>query len=57
MVPDPLTMFGGLLRSCIREDSDADDKKILKEGVAFLLLGSATSLVTTYVVASLGLLV
>jgi hypothetical protein len=56
-VQDPLSVFGALLHGCIREDNQADDRKLLKEGVAFLLLGVVSSVVTTYVVASLGLLV
>lgn len=56
MSNDPLSKFGGLMRSCIREDQDKD-RKILTEGVALMLLGMVSSVLTTYVLASLGFLV
>jgi heme O synthase-like polyprenyltransferase len=56
MSNDPLSMFGGLMRRCIREDR-LEDGKILTEGVLLMILGVASSFVTTYVLAWLGFLV
>ena len=56
MSNDPLSMFGGLTRSCIRED-EQKDRGLLTEGVALMVLGMASSLLTAYFLASLGFLV
>lgn len=53
---EPLSMFGALYSVCIRDDY-AEEKKLLAEGVAFIILGAVSSLVTTYVLAYLGVLV
>lgn len=53
---DPLSEFGGLMRICIREDRD-EGRKMLTEGVALMILGMASSVLTTYVLAWLGFLV
>lgn len=50
-------MFGGLLRSCIRDDYEAEDKRLMKESVVMLALGVVASVLTTYVFASLGIFV
>jgi len=49
-------MFGGLMRSCIRDDYKKESS-VLTEGVVVMLLGLASSVLTTYVLASLGLFV
>jgi len=56
MANDPLSIFGGLMRSCIRDDY-AEDKKVLREGFVVMVLGIASSMVTTYILATLGILV
>lgn len=56
MSQEPLSMFGALYNVCIR-DEYAKERKLLTEGVAFLVLGAASSLLTTYVLAYLGVLV
>jgi len=53
---DPLSMFGGLMRICIREDRE-EKNKVLTEGVVLMILGMASSILTTYLLASLGLFV
>ena len=56
MSNDPLSIFGGLMRICIRDDY-AEDKKFLREGFVVMALGIASSLATTYFLAMLGILV
>jgi hypothetical protein len=56
MGKDPLSMFGGLTKVCIREDYE-EDRRALAEGVVLMALGAASSVLTAYVLASLGLLV
>jgi hypothetical protein len=57
MPQDPMALFGGLLRSCISDRYDTGDGGLLKEGMALMVLGLASSLLTTYSLATLGLLV
>jgi len=57
MTPDPTSIFGGLLRSCIRDDYVSTDSKFLAEGVLFLALGAFSSVATTYVLSLAGVLV
>ena len=57
MPPDPGTTFGGLLAGCISDHYDEPEKKVLAEGVLFLLLGAVCSVATTYVLSLAGLLV
>jgi hypothetical protein len=56
MPSDPMTLFGGLMRACIRED-ETEDRKVLTESLVFLIAGVACSVLTTYVLASLNILV
>ncbi len=56
MPKDPMTLFGGLMQSCIRED-ETEDRKVVVESLVFLVAGVASSIVTTYVLASLNILV
>lgn len=56
MTPDPGAIFGGLLRGCI-SDRYLPREKMALEGIAFVALGMASSLITTYVLSSVGVLV
>jgi hypothetical protein len=53
---DPLSKFGSLLKCCIRDEYESDRKGTLTEGVAFVVLGLLSSLLTTVVLSQLGLL-
>lgn len=55
MPQDPGSSFGGLLSVCV-SDNYLKDKKVLAEGVLFVVLGVASSFVTTYVLSAAGLL-
>lgn len=57
MVPDPASIFGGLARGCIADRYEETEAKVLVEGVAFLMLGAFSSVVTTYVLSAAGILV
>jgi hypothetical protein len=57
MPQDPSSTFGGLLAGCIRDDYVKEDRKILAEGVIFLLLGAVCSVATTYALSLAGFLV
>ena len=57
MPPDPGSTFGGLLAGCISDNYEKRDRKQLAEGAAFLLLGAACSIATTYALSAVGLLV
>lgn len=57
MPPDPASMFGHLLSSCIRDEYTEQDRRTILESAAFLALGAASSLVTTYVLSLAGILV
>ena len=52
-----MVTFGSLLRGCISDDYAEKEGKMLLEGVAFILLGLAASVLTTYALASFGFLV
>jgi hypothetical protein len=54
---DPGSTFGGLLLGCIRDEWLKDDKKVLAEGVIFLLLGAVSSVATGYLLSLAGILV
>lgn len=56
MPPDPGSIFGNLLAGCIRDQYIKDDSKLAAEGVLFLLLGAASSVVTTYLLSAVGIL-
>jgi hypothetical protein len=49
------TLFGGLLNVCI-SDSFVKERKLLAEGALFVLLGVASSFVTTYLLSIAGFL-
>jgi hypothetical protein len=56
MTPDPGAIFGRLLRGCI-SDRYLPREKMALEGIALLVLGMVSSLVTTYVLSTVGILV
>jgi len=51
---DPGSTFGGLLAGCIRDDYVKQERKILAEGIIFLILGAASSVATTYLLSLAG---
>jgi hypothetical protein len=53
---DPGSTFGRLLGACIR-DEYLEDKKIVAEGVLFVILGACSSVFTTYLLSLAGILV
>ncbi len=57
MGPDPGAIFGGLMRGCISDSYLKKDKGVILESALSLILGIASSIVTTYVLAAVGLLV
>jgi hypothetical protein len=54
---DPGSIFGGLFSVCIRDDYVKLDRKMLAEGVLCLILGAVSSIVTTYILSLVGVLV
>ena len=54
---DPGSTFGGLLAGCIRDDYVKDEKRVLTEGVVFLILGAISSVATTYLLSVAGVFV
>ncbi|HXY56797.1 MAG TPA: hypothetical protein VEH01_04195 [Nitrososphaerales archaeon] len=54
MSQDPGSTFGGLLAGCIRDDYVKQERKILAEGIIFLILGAASSVATTYLLSLAG---
>ncbi len=56
MPPEPGSIFGGLLARCIRDVYVKDDSRLVAEGVVFLIFGAASSVATTYLLASVGVL-
>ncbi len=56
MPEDPLAMFAHLLRSCINDEYD-DGKSLAKDGVVVFILGLGGSVLTTYLLAQLGIFV
>jgi hypothetical protein len=57
MSQDPSSTFGGLLAGCISDAYQKQDRKTLAEGVLFMILGAACSVITTYVLSLAGVLV
>lgn len=57
MSRDPGSIFGGLFSVCIRDDYVKLDRKMLAEGVLCLILGAVSSIVTTYILSLVGVLV
>ena len=56
MSQDPGSTFGGLLAGCISDDYPDPEKRAVLEGVAFVLLGAASSVATTYLLSLAGIL-
>jgi hypothetical protein len=56
MSKDPSAFFGGLLRSCIRDDH-FEDRNMVRESLIFTFLGIGSSVLTVYALSLLGLLV
>jgi len=54
---DPGSLFGGLFSVCIRDDYVKEDRKIMAEGVLFLIFGALSSVATTYLLSLAGILV
>lgn len=54
---DPTGVFGGLLQACIREDEVENRGGIMKEDIAFFVLGIVSSTVTTYFLFQTGIVV
>jgi hypothetical protein len=54
--PDPGSIFGGLLAGCIRDDYLKDDNRFVAESALFLVLGAVSSLVTTYLLSAVGVM-
>ena len=57
MTRDPGSIFGGLFSVCIRDDYVKEDRKVMAEGVVFVILALLSGAVTTYVLSLAGLLV
>jgi sugar phosphate permease len=57
MPQDPSSTFGGLLAGCISDSYQKQDRKTLAEGVLFMILGAACSVITTYALSLAGVLV
>jgi hypothetical protein len=54
---DPGSIFGGLFSVCIRDEYVKEDRKIMAEGVLFLIFGALSSVVTTYALSLAGIVV
>ena len=57
MARDLGSIFGGLFSVCIRDDYVKEDRKIMAEGVLFLIFGLVSSAATTYILSLAGVLV
>jgi len=57
MPPDPGSIFGSLLGSCIRDDYVEQGKRSMAEEILFLVLGVCTSVATTYLLSFAGIFV
>ncbi len=57
MSRDPLSLFGPLMLVCISDEYVKNDKGLVRDGVLFAVLGIASSVLTTYLLSVLGLLV
>jgi len=53
---DPGSIFGGLLAGCIRDDYLKDDNRFVAESAFFLVLGAVSSIVTTYLLSVVGIM-
>ena len=56
MPKDPMSMFGGLMLSCIRDEYTKQEMGAVLEGALFMTLGICASLVTTYLLSLVGIL-
>jgi hypothetical protein len=56
MPRDPGSIFGGLLSRCISDEYHQQERKILAEGVVFLVVGAFSSVATTYLLSMAGIL-
>ena len=56
MPQDPGSTFGGLTSGCINDNYEEQDRKVIAEGVLFMVLGVVCSIATTYVLAWAGFL-
>jgi hypothetical protein len=54
---DPGSIFGGLFSVCIRDVYIKEDRKIMAEGVLFLIFGALSSVATTYALSLAGVVV
>lgn len=52
-----MSLFGPLAQVCIRDEFVADEKGVLREGVVLGVLGVISSVLTTYLLSSAGILV
>ena len=57
MTPDPASVFGSLLRGCIRDDYVKESMKERVEGFLFLGLGVFSSVLTTLALTWAGIFV
>lgn len=57
MTRDPGSIFGGLFSVCIRDVYIKEDRKIMAEGVLFLIFGALSSVATTYALSLAGVVV
>ena len=57
MPKDPMSLFGRNLATCVNDEYETREKGAMRDGVALAFLGVACSVLTTYLLASVGLLV
>ncbi len=57
MSQDPGSIFGGLLAGCIRDVYVKEERRVLAEGVLFLVLGAFSSVATSYLLSVAGIFV
>ena len=51
-----MSSFGKLMLGCISDEYIRQDRRVVLDGVLFLLLGVCTSLATTYLLSLAGIL-
>jgi len=56
MPRDPMSTFGGLILCCIRDNYVEQEMGTVLEGAIFMALGVCASVVTTYVLSLVGIL-
>jgi hypothetical protein len=56
MAKDPMSSFGNLMLGCISDDYIRQERRVVLEGVLFLVLGVCASLATTYLLSLAGVL-